>query len=141
MPRKKLPEPCKRDIYTRGFLKAAGIEPTEENVQEYRRFLWRNNRTGIDAGLRLNAQGLKFVKERCNLKVYEIPLPKKYKVTLRIFLWLDRKVQSPYYVSRRSITVMHELAAFEIYKLVGDVKRYGVRRALATRATQKSDFL
>ena len=126
-----------RESYTRVFLQAAGIELDSNTVKEYEKQWWWNLRSDTQSGLRLTQQGIDFIRESAEIKVYPVPFPKKFKVTPQTLVWLDRNIKSPYFIDKQQITVMHERAAFELYLFSGDVKKYGRNRALAERFAQE----
>jgi hypothetical protein len=124
-----------KDTYTEVFLKAAGEEYIEKNISNLRAAWW-NVRDKSDGGLRLTEAALKFIEERAEIKTYRVEFPKEFNITPQVLLWLDQFIESPYYIDRKSITVLREKAAFELYLFSGDVRKMGYSKAMSKRLSQ-----
>ena len=127
-----------KDNYTRIFLKAADQETTDEVVQKLKTQWWYNVRSKEDGGLRLTEFAIKFIEQKAEIKTYKISFPKNFSITPQVLLWLDNFIESPYYITKRSITVLKEKAAFELYLFSGDVQKLGYNKALSKRLSQES---
>jgi hypothetical protein len=125
-----------KDTYTGVFLKAAEQEYTEKTVNNLRAAWWWNVRDKTDGGLRLTEAALKFIEERAEIKTYRVEFPKEFNITPQVLLWLDQFIESPYYIDRKSITVLREKAAFELYLFSGDVRKMGYSKAMSKRLSQ-----
>ena len=125
-----------KDTYTEVFLKAAGEEYIEKNISNLRAAWWWNVRDKSDGGLRLTEAALKFIEERAEIKTYRVEFPKEFNITPQVLLWLDQFIESPYYIDRKSITVLREKAAFELYLFSGDVRKMGYSKAMSKRLSQ-----
>ena len=130
-----------KDNYTNIFLKAAELDITAELVKSKRMDWWWNVRVKNDGGLRLTDQAMDFIKNESEIKIYKIDFPKDFSITPQILLWLDKFIDSPYYITKRSITVLKEKAAFELYLFSGDIQKLGYNKALAKRLSQESSEL
>jgi len=130
-----------KDNYTNIFLKAADFDITEETVKSKRMEWWWNVRTKDDGGLRLTDPAMDFIENVAKIKIYKIDFPKDFSITPQILLWLDKFIDSPYYITKRSITVLKEKAAFELYLFSGDIQKLGYNKALAKRLSQESSEL
>tara|TARA_E500000081_G_C6131670_1_gene354107 strand:- start:391 stop:792 length:402 start_codon:yes stop_codon:yes gene_type:complete len=130
-----------KDNYTNIFLKAADFDITEETVKSKRIEWWWNVRTKDDGGLRLTDPAMDFIENEAKIKIYKIDFPKDFSITPQILLWLDKFIDSPYYITKRSITVLKEKAAFELYLFSGDIQKLGYNKALAKRLSQESSEL
>lgn len=122
-----------KDAYTRVFLQAANLPVTDKTVQDYKAIWWwsfRNKKTG---GLRLTDQALEFVTAHAEIKTYKIEFPKEFAFTPQVLIWLDKYIDSPFFVNKKHIIVMKEKAAFELYLLSGDVRKLGHNRAMSAR--------
>jgi hypothetical protein len=82
-----------------------------------------------------------FIENEAKIKIYKIDFPKDFSITPQILLWLDKFIDSPYYITKRSITVLKEKAAFELYLFSGDIQKLGYNKALAKRLSQESSEL
>ena len=124
-----------KDTYTRVFLNAAG---QEGNIEELKIQWWQNLRTKGEGGLRLTDQGIEFIRTQANIKIYEIKLPKEIKITAQILIWLDQFITSPWHLTKNTICVLSEKAAFELYLFSGDIKKMGHAKAMSKRLAQES---
>jgi hypothetical protein len=127
-----------KDNYTNIFLKAAELDITAELVKSKRMEWWWNVRVKNDGGLRLTEQAMDFITNESKIKIYKIDFPKDFSITPQILLWLDKFIDSPYYITKRTISVLKEKAAFELYLFSGDVQKLGYNKALSKRLSQES---
>lgn len=127
-----------KDTYTRVFLEAAEIEPTPENIKQYKSVWWWNFRNKSSGGLRLTEQALEFIEKYAKIKTYTIEFPEQFAFTPQVLIWLDNFIDSPFFVNKKHIVVMKEKAAFELYLLSGDIRKYGHNKAMNKRLSQDS---
>lgn len=125
-----------KDQYTLLFLKSAGLDTSVDNIKEYGKLWWWNTRSKSYGGLRLTEQGINFVKDPADIKTFEIGLPREYHATPQTLIWLDQFLESPFYLKNRTITVISEKAAFELYLFSGDIRKFGYNKALNQRLFQ-----
>lgn len=118
------------ETYTKIFLKAANLAVSEENISVYARKWFMNNRKKSQGGLRLTDDGLDFVKETLDLKVYEIAFPPSLDLKPQVILFLDKFIDCPYYLTPETILVLSERKAFELHLFSGDVRQYGLNKAM-----------
>lgn len=123
----------KKYVYTKLFLQAAEQEVTDTLLESKKAVWWWNNRTKDTGGLRLTDDGINFVNDEAKLKTYNIKFPNEIAITPQILIWLDNFIESPYYITKKDITVMTEKAAFELYLFSGDVRKLGYNKALRNR--------
>lgn len=126
----------RKDSYTEIFLKAANQDCSQESIEKYKSVLWQSLRSKEVGGLRLTDQGLEFIKNESDIKIYEIEIPKEIKLTAQIVIWLDRYIDTPFHLTAKTISVISERTAFELYLFSGDVKKFGTARSLAKRINQ-----
>lgn len=126
-----------KDTYTRVFLQAADIEPTLEKIKEYKSIWWWNFRDKSEGGLRMTEQALNFIEEYAKIKTYKIEFPKEFSFTPQVLVWLDKFIDSPFYINKKYIVVMKEKAAFELYLFSGDIRKLGHNKALSKRLSQE----
>jgi len=127
-----------KDNYTEVFLKAANQEISDDIIKSLKPKWWWNVRSKDDGGLRLTDYAIKFIEKKAEIKTYKISFPKDFAITPQVLLWLDNYIESPYYITKRSITVLKERAAFELYLFSGDVQKLGYNKALSKRLSQES---
>lgn len=117
------------ETYTRVFLKALGVEPTLVAVKEHMPLWWYNTRKKDLAGLRLTEAGFQVIKN-LEITVYQIFFPPDFKLTTQIVIFLDQFIDCPYYLEKDSIFVTGEKKCVELSLFSGDVKKYGLIRAI-----------
>jgi hypothetical protein len=122
--------------YTDTFLRAADKEPTEEEIKKYRSIWWWNLRQD-QGGLRMTEHAMQFIEEHAKIKSYKIEFPKEFEFTPQVLLWLDKFIESPYYINKRHIIVLREKSAFELFLFSGDIRKLGHTKALAKRTNQE----
>lgn len=127
----------KKDLYTKVFLKAAEIPFDESIIKNKKIEWWFNIRSKKQGGLRLTEEGIRFLQEESKIKTYTVELPNDLKITSQILIWLDNFIDSPYYFSKKNITVSEEKIAFELHLFSGDVQKLGYSRAMAKRFNQE----
>lgn len=123
-----------QETYTRIFLKAADQSITEENVKIHLRKWWKNTRTKKEGGLRLTDEGLEFVRDHLELRLYEVPFPLTLDLKPEVILFLDKFIDCPYHLNEESIVVLSERKNFELHLFAGDVHRYGLIKAMKRKA-------
>jgi hypothetical protein len=126
-----------KDVYTQVFLKAAQEQINEDLVKSKKSIWWWNTRNKDSGGLRLTEEGINFITETAELKTYTIKFPKEITITPQILVWLDNFIESPYYITKKDITVITEKAAFELYLFSGDIRKLGYGKALSQRMSQE----
>lgn len=126
-----------KDVYTRILLKAAEELVTDDNVKSKKSVWWWNNRSKDSGGLRLTEEGIDYISDYAKLKTYTVKFPKEITITPQILIWLDNFIESPYYITKKDITVITEKAAFELYLFSGDIRKLGYGKALSKRMSQE----
>lgn len=126
-----------KEAYTKIFLKEAGKSVNESTLQEYMPVWWQNNRSKEQGGLRLTDQGIEFVTEELSLTTYEVPFSKDFTMTSNTLVWLDEFIDCPYWLGRHGMIVTNEKKALELHLFSGDVKKYGINKALSRQKKSK----
>jgi hypothetical protein len=127
-----------KDAYTKVFLQSAGLATDPDTVKKYRAVWWWNVRRKDTGGLRLTEQGLEFVEKYAIIKTYKVEFPNDFAFTPQVLVWLDNFIESPFFITKKHITVMREKSAFELYLFSGDVRKMGHNKAMAKRISQES---
>jgi hypothetical protein len=115
------------------FLKQAELPNNEENIKKMLFTWWRNPREKIDGGLTLTAEGFDFLSKTLNLRSYKVPFPKDFEWTNQIVLFMDQYIDCPHYFTKKEIYVFNERMACELLLFSGDVRKYGVAKAMARK--------
>ena len=124
-----------KETYTKIFLKQADIAISDVTMKEYMSTLWQNTRVKDQGGLRLTDTGIEFLKNKLELATYEIPFPKDFELTTNTIIWLDQFIDCPNWLCKYSIEVTDEKKALELHLFSGDVKKYGLTKALNRQKT------
>ena len=125
------------DIYTQAFLKQAGILPNSVVIDAYRPIFWWNIRKK-SSGLRLTEEAMTFIIAN-GIKTYEIDFPDQLEINFTLLLWLDRNLKTPYYITKKTITVLDELSAIEIYLFAGDIANLGQSRTMSKKMKEMNN--
>jgi NAD-dependent DNA ligase len=126
-----------KETYTKIFLKELDKSTNETNVKQYMPIWWQNTRNKGAGGLRLTDEGMNIVNE-IGLATYDIPYPKEMPLTTQVIIFLDQFIDCPYYLTNRSITVLNEKKAVELTLFSGDLRKYGLTKAM-TRQKKDSE--
>ena len=119
-----------KEVYTKIFLKQAGKAVTEATVKEHMPFWWQNTRVKDTGGLRLTDEGFRFISEELQLATYDVPYPANFEITTQVIIFLDQFIDCPYYMGRTGITVTNEKKALELHLFSGDIRKYGLLKAM-----------
>ena len=119
-----------KETYTKVFLKQAGIAISDSSLAEYMPVWWQNTREKDSGGLRLTEAGLLFLMEKIELATYDIPFPPDFKITTQVVIFLDKFIDCPYFLTNKGLTVTNEKKALELHLFSGDVRKYGLAKAL-----------
>jgi hypothetical protein len=119
-----------KQAYTKIFIKESGEALSEENLKIKTRLWWKNNRAKERESLRLTDEGLRHMTEVLDIKVYEVPFPPDLDLKPQVLLYLDKFLDCPYHLTESSITVLSERKAIELHLFSGDVRKYGLIKAM-----------
>jgi len=118
-----------KETYTKIFLKQLGKSSDDTTVKQYMPLWWQNTREKDNGGLRLTEAGYNTVKQ-IELATYDIPYPPEMPLTTQVIIFLDQFIDCPYYLTNRSITVTNEKKAVELTLFSGDIRKYGLIKAM-----------
>lgn len=118
-----------KEAYTKIFLKELGKGTSSASVKECMPLWWKNTRDKANSGLRLTDLGYEVIQE-IGLATYDIPFPKEMPITSQVIIFLDQFIDCPYYITNRSITVTNEKKAVELSLFSGDIRKYGLIKAM-----------
>lgn len=119
-----------KETYTKVFLSQAGKSINEVAIKEYMPIWWQNTRNKDEGGLRLTDEGLRFIIEDLDLQTYDVPYPADFELTTQVIIFLDKFINCPYYMGKKGITVTDEKKALELHLFSGDIRKYGLTKAL-----------
>ena len=119
-----------KTTYTKLFLKELGKRYNELSVKEHMPLWWYNTRQKDVGGLRLTDDGFDVIN-KIELQTYDIPYPRDMPMTTQVIIFLDKFIDCPYYLTNRSITVTNERKAVELGLFSGDLRKYGLTKAMS----------
>tara|TARA_A200000159_G_scaffold127987_1_gene123753 strand:+ start:3516 stop:3896 length:381 start_codon:yes stop_codon:yes gene_type:complete len=119
-----------KETYTKIFLKQSDIAVSDANIKQYMSDWWQNTRGKTEGGLRLTEDGFDFLQENLDIQMYEIPFPRDFKFTTQTYIFLDQFITCPYYLTNRSIWVTDEKKSMELHLFSGDLRKYGLTKAM-----------
>ena len=124
-----------QEAYTKVFLKQANISLGENTMKEYMPIWWKNTRRS--GGLRLTDEGFTFITERLEIQVYEVPFPVDFTLTTQVIIFLDKYINCPYLLAEDGIVVTNERKAMELMLFSGDIRKYGLNKAISRLETEE----
>ena len=116
--------------YTKIFLKEQGKSANDVTIKEFMPLWWKNTRDKGEGGLRLTDAGFDLINE-IDLATYDVPYPKDMPLTTQVIIFLDKFIDCPYYIGNRSIIVTNEKKAVELSLFSGDLRKYGLTKAMS----------
>lgn len=126
-----------KNTLTKIFLKHSGIAVSEANLKLYTHKWWKNTRTKKVGGLRLTHEGYDFLRDKLDLKFYQIVLPPDFRLTTQTVINLDHFIDCPYYMDDPHLFVTSEKKATELILFAGDIEKYGLTKALKQIGTNE----
>ena len=79
------------------------------------------------------------LKEQIELKSYEIAFTEDTEWTVQLILHLDKFLESPYYLDKKTIMVFREKTAVELMLFSGDLQKYGLAKAMSQKNNENTD--
>lgn len=125
-----------KETYTKVFLKQLDKTVNSATVAEYMPIWWQNTREKTSGGLRLTELGFDVINT-IDLATYEIPYPADMPITTQIIIFLDKFIDCPYYISKHSMFVTSERKAIELGLFSGDLRKYGLAKAMSRQTKDK----
>jgi hypothetical protein len=108
--------------------------PTDaKSIEKNHSLLWQNPRKKAVGGMRLTDEGFVTFIEKMEMKSYDIEFPKEFTLTNQVTIWLDRFVDGPYYITKKSIVVFKEKTAVQLILFSGDVQKFGMAKAMSLK--------
>ena len=120
-----------KETYTKIFLKRANISIGENTLKEYMPMWWKNSRSKATGGLRLTDDGITFLKEKLQVQTYDVPFPNDFNLTTQTIIFLDKYIDCPYYLADDGVIVTNEKKAMELMLFSGDIRKYGLNKAIS----------
>lgn len=122
-------------LLTKEFLKGSGLPDDEKSLEKYLWTWWVNPRLNGDRSLGLTTQGYEVISKDVGLKFYQIDLPDTTEITNQLIIWLDKFIDCPWYMTKKSIFVSREKIAVQLVLFSGDLQKFGKAKDRANKAT------
>lgn len=122
-------------LLTKEFLKGSGLPDDEKSLEKYLWSWWVNPRLNGDRSLGLTSQGYEVISKDVGLKFYQIDLPDNTEITNQLIIWLDKFIDCPWYMTKRSIFVSREKVAVQLVLFSGDLQKFGKAKDRAQKST------
>lgn len=116
-------------VYTKIILKELGKTINDTTVAEFLPLWWQNTRQKDVGGLRLTEAGLEAL-EQAGIQTYKIPFPLDMPLTTQTVIFLDQFIDCPYFLTDKGVKVTNERKAVELTLFSGDIRKYGITKAL-----------
>jgi hypothetical protein len=122
----------KRDLTQKLF---SELSDTELKLEQFHKTIWTNPREKATGGFRLTEKGFDVLKNTLQYKCYEIEFPKdeEFMISNSTVIYLDRYIDSPYYLEKKSIWVFREKIAVELVLFSGDIAKFCNAKKAANR--------
>ena len=118
--------------------KELGWPEDPETIEKNHALIWQNPRHKETGGFRLTDIGYETFVEKMDIKSYDIEFPKDFTVTNQVVIWLDRFIDGPYYITKKSIIVFKEKTAVQLVLFSGDVQKFGLAKAMSLKNNEES---
>jgi hypothetical protein len=124
---------------TKKFMDQLELPKDDKNFRKHYTLWWANPRKSKPKSLRLTDVGYKMLKEQIQLKSYEIAFTEDTEWTAQLILHLDKFLESPYYLDRKTIMVFREKTAVELMLFSGDLQKFGLAKAMSQKNNANTD--
>lgn len=129
-----------RDSYTKIFLQQWGKSFDTANVEMYGRKWWQTNRASKPNAYRLTEDGFNFLTTDLEIKSYEITFTEPIELSPQTIIFLEKYIDSPYFLTNQSITVFTEKKSFELMLFSDDIRKYGLIKAINEREKSQNNI-
>ena len=108
--------------------------PTDpKTLEKNHSVIWQNPRKKDQGGMRLTDKGFEIFTDQMEMKSYDIEFPKEFTLTNQVMIWLDRFIDGPWYITKKSIIVFKEKTAVQLILFSGDVQKFGIAKAMSLK--------
>ena len=116
-------------LVTHSFLTSLNLPTDPKTVGKFLPIWWKNPRLQGERSFALTEEGYRVATEEANLQFYKVDMPSQIKFTNQLIIWLDRYIDCPYYIFRRSVYVSREKVAVQLVLFGGDLEKFGRAKA------------
>lgn len=114
-------------------LLAKKLNWSDSETKEKYHVIWQNTRRKEIGGMRLTEEGFRLLTEELDLQTYEIEMPKEIIFTNQVVIWLDKYIDGPYYLNKKTIVVFKEKTAVQLVLFSGNVQKFGLAKSINER--------
>ena len=105
--------------------------PTDDaSITKHLQIWWRNPRLLGERSFALTPEGFEVLSNQINLKFYELELPDDIVFTNQLVIWLDRYIDCPFFLTKKTIFVSREKVAVQLILFNGDLAKFGKAKSL-----------
>jgi hypothetical protein len=115
---------------TKYIAEQCNLSTDEETIKKLMIQWWYNPRKKSSGGLRLTDEGFSKISE--HIKTHRVIIDKPIKYTNKIIIWLDKYIDSPWYITNKEVYVFHEKMAVQLVLFSGNIARYSEIKASAS---------
>lgn len=109
---------------TKQFLNDLGMPNDPKDIENIIWAWWRNPREG-EKSFGLTGLGFNILSKNIGLKFYQIDIPDSTIITNQITIWMDKYIDCPFYLDKKSIYVSREKVAVQLILFSGDLYKFG----------------
>jgi hypothetical protein len=126
---------------TKEFLKGSGLPDDQTSLEKYLWSWWSNPRLNGNRSMGLTEQGYDVISKQVGLIFYRVDLPKDTYLTSQLIIWLDKFINCPYYLTKKSIFVSREKVAVQLVLFSGDLQKFGNAKHRAQKSAGNTNKL
>jgi len=126
-----------KTLLTKQFLKELGWPGEPIDVEKALHTWWRNPRLG-ERSFGLTPIGFELLSESIKLKFYKIDIPDNTSITNQITIWMDKYIDCPYYLDKKSIYVSREKVAVQLILFSGDLYKFGKSKEISRKSAESA---
>lgn len=120
------------------FLKDSGLPDDQKSLEKYRWEWWANPRLNGARSLKLTQQGYDVLTNTVGLKFYQINLPASMEITNQLVIWLDKLIDCPWFMTKKSIFVSKEKTAVQLVLFSGDLQKFGTAKDRSMKSAREN---
>lgn len=108
---------------TKCIMNELGLQLDPKNIKKFYSIWWKSIRNKKEKGLWLTELGFDaFV--RADIKNYKIKFPENITFDNKFIIWLDNKIDCPFFLDKKEIYVFGEKTAVQLMLFSGDIKMW-----------------
>lgn len=120
---------------TKQFLEDLGAASEPADIEHIMWVWWRNPKAG-EKSFGLTHLGYEILARDVKLKFYQIDIPDNTNITNQIVIWMDKYIDCPFYLNKKSIYVSREKVAVQLILFSGDLYKFGKSKENSRKNTK-----